>query len=762
MRRLPLLALFFLALAPAVHAERLTIERIFADPSLDGPAPRALAIAPDGRHVGYLRGREDDQNQLDLWVMDVARGSTSRLVDSAALVPARPLSETEKARRERERIAQFKGIVSWRWAPDGKRLLFTLGERLWLVDVDGQHPMPRALTPAGMQVTDAKVSPKGRYVSWIGNQDLHVIALAEGTVTALTRDGEGPVHNGEAEFVAQEEMDRTTGYWWAPDDSAIAFERYDESGVDEVERTEVYADRSTTVKQRYPAAGRPNVAVQLGLVAPSGGRVRWIDLGKDSDIYLARVDWLPDGRRLAFQRESRDQKRLELVMVDAATLAQVTLLEERADSWINLHDDLRFLKQEDAFVWASERDGWKQLYVFGLDGRLRRRLTQGPHDVDTLLAIDERAGTAWFDSNRDDVLQKQVYATRLDGSTAALPERISQGEGWHEAVFGDNAAAWIDTYSSPTTPPQVSLRRADGERIAWIEHNELKPGHPWWPYRDSQVLPSYGTLESEDGQALHYRLYKPLDFDPERRYPVFMTYYGGPGSQYVKRNWGNHIEQVMAQRGYVVFAMDNRGSPRRGRRFSDAIQGQLGKAEVADQLAAAAWLKSRRWVDAARIGVFGWSYGGYQTLMLLAKGGDTFAAGAAVAPVTDWTLYDTHYTERYLGTPQANPDGYARSGVLHWLDGIRPDRLLLVHGMADDNVLFANSTRLMAALQERGTPFRLMVYPGARHGLSTPALKTHVYTLIANWFDERLGGGPGASTMQKPGDTVHSRVKRKD
>ena len=737
MRFLFLVAL--LSLSSLVHAERLTLDRIYADPDLNGPAPRGLQIAPDGSRVTFLRGRGDDQNQLDLWQYEVASGKTERLVDSTAIGEPQELSDAQKARRERERIAQLKGIVAYRWSPDGHKLLFAVGGRLWLYDLGAKADARlRALTPQGFDVNDAKVSPQGRFVSFVSRQNLYTVDLASGLNYQLTRDGKGPIHNGEAEFVAQEEMARATGYWWAPDDSGIAYERYDESNVDEVKRTEVYADRSETISQRYPAAGRPNVVVKLGLVKPHGGDTRWIDLGADKDIYLARVDWLPDAKRVSFQRESRDQRRLELIAVDVGNLHQSTLLTETSPSWINLNDDLRFLKHEDAFVWASEREGYQQLYVFGLDGTRRRALTSGAWDVDKLLALDEKNGKVYFAANRDDPLQQQVYAARLDGSDATHATRLSEGEGWHDAVFGENAAAYIDTYSDPATPPQVSLHRADGSRIAWIEQNELKPGHPYWPYRESLVVPAFGTLESEDGQTLHYRVYRPLGFDPHQRYPVFMTYYGGPGSQYVKRNWGNHVEQSMAEHGYVVFSLDNRGAPRRGRKFSDAIFKQLGKAEIADQLVGVAWLKAQPWVDAAHIGIFGWSYGGYQTLMLLAKAGDQFAAGVAVAPVTDWSLYDTHYTERYLDTPQHNPLGYEHSGVLHWLDGLAPDKLLLVHGMADDNVLFANSTELMAALQQRGTQFRLMTYPGGKHGLSTPALKKHVYTMIADYFDEKL------------------------
>ena len=744
--------------APAMAA-KLTIERIYADPDINGPSPRALKIAPDGSRVTFLKGRDSDQNQLDLWAFDVASGTTRRLVDSTSLGPATELSDAEKARRERERIAQLRGIVSYRWSPDSRKILFGVGERLWLYDLDAKPGAElRGLTPAGLDVIDAQVSPKGRYVSFVSKQNLYTIDLQTSLNYQLTRDGKGPVHNGEAEFVAQEEMDRATGYWWAPDDSLIAFEHYDESGVDEVKRTEVYADRTETVTQRYPAAGRPNVAVRLGLVRPHDARVRWVDLGKagsdsknpgrNGDIYLARVNWLPDASALVFQRESRDQQHLELVLVDADSLHHRPVLEETSATWINLNDDLRFLKHENAFVWASEQSGHKHLYVVGLDGVRRRTLTQGDWDVDKVLALDEQAGTIYFSAGRDDPLQQQVYAAKLDGSEAASPRRVSAGEGWHDTEFGESATAYVDTYSDPLTPPQVSLRKSDGSLIAWIEPNTLKEGHPYWTYRDSLIEPEFGTLSAEDGQALHYRVYKPAGFDAKKRYPVFMTYYGGPGRQYVNRAWGNHFEQYMAQHGYVVFALDNRGTPRRGRAFSDAIFHQLGKVEVADQLAGVAWLKQQSWVDGGHIGVFGWSYGGYMTLMLLSKASDRIAAGVAVAPVTDWSLYDSHYTERYLDTPQKNPQGYELSGVEHWLGGLKSP-LLLVHGMADDNVLFTNSTELMAALQQRGTQFRLMTYPGGKHGLVGPVMRKHVYTLIADYFDEMLKVPAEAKDVRK-------------
>jgi dipeptidyl-peptidase 4 len=721
-------------------AEKLTIDLIFGEKSLSGLTPRGVKISPDGRRVGFLRGRDADQFQLDLWVYDVDHHSIRLLVDSQKLLPEERLSDAERARRERARTAALHGILEYEWAPDGRQLLFRLGDALYLYDLRARSETAIRKVVAGAGLLDAKISPKGRYVSFLRDQNLFVRELATGAERQLTVDGGGTVHNAEAEFVAQEEMDQQSGYWWASDDSTIAFKQYDESPVPPVRRFEVYPDRTEVIEQRYPAAGDSNVVVRLGLVRPTGGAVRWIDLGPNTDIYLPRVDWLPDGRVVSFQRQSRDQKRLDLIAVDVATLTQKTLLTESSRTWINLHADLRFLKKQPAFIWSSERTGYSHLYLYGLDGTLIRPLTGGDWNVDEALAVDESSGWIYISSNRDAVIDKQIYTVRIEGDASQAPVRVSAGDGWHGAAFARDAekvSLYVDTYSNPLTPPQTSIRGPDGRWLAWIEENKLDETHPYWPYREALAVPEFGVLPAEDGQALEYRVCKPQNFDPTRRYPVFMTVYGGPGGQEVTRGWGDLFDQYMTQQGYVVFTLDNRGTPRRGRRFSDAIHGRLGDIEVRDQLVGVRWLKQQSFVDPARIGVFGWSYGGYMTLMMLAKASSELAAGVAVAPVTDWRAYDTHYTERYLSTPQVNAVGYDSSAVFGSL-GDLTSPLLLVHGMADDNVLFVNSTQLMAALQAHGTQFQLMTYPGGKHGLSDPAMRKHAYHLIANFLDERL------------------------
>jgi len=725
--------------APPVAAPadgRLTLEALTGDAPLSGPSLLKPKIAPDGSRVGFLRGKERDRNRLDLWAYDIASGKTARLVDADDVLPgAETLSDAEKARRERQRIAALSGIVDYQWSPDGKRLLFPLGGELYLYDLGktGKAAV-RRLTHGEGFATDPKLSPLGGYVSFVRDRNLWVIDLADGKATQLTKDGSATIGNGVAEFVADEEMDRHTGYWWAPDDSSIAFARIDETPVPVQKRYEVYPDRTDVVEQRYPAAGDHNVLVRL-LVAPVGraGAPREIDLGKEQDIYLARVDWR-DAKRLTFQRQSRDQHKLELIEANLADGKQRVLQTETSKTWVPLHNDLRFLA-DGRILWSSERSGFEHLYLLSEDGAQATALTSGDWPVDGVLAVDEAAGQVYFGAGKDSPTDAQVYRVPLAGGAV---ERLSKSDGTHAASFAKNASVYVDSWSNPNTPPQLELYRNDGSRIAALIANDLSdPKHPYAPYLKAQLPLEFGTLTAADGKtAMHYSLIKPTGFDPAKRYPVVVYVYGGPAAQSVKRAWAPDFNQYLAQRGFVVFSLDNRGTPRRGAAFGGALYGKQGTVEVADQLEGVKWLKSQPWVDGAKIGVYGWSNGGYMTLMLLAKASDQYACGAAGAPVTDWGLYDSHYTERYMGLPKNNPDGYREGRVLQHLDGLS-SRLLLIHGMADDNVLFTNSTVLMSALQQRGQPFELMTYPGAKHGLRGRD-NLHRLRLTEDFFDRCL------------------------
>ena len=736
-----------LLIMPAAYASspppgKLTLEAITGDAPLSGPTLLKPQIAPDGSRVTFLRGKDTDRNRLDLWAFDVATGQSALLVDSSDVLPGEEvLSDEEKARRERQRTASLSGIVDYQWSPDGKALLFPLGGELYLYDLgkSGKAAVRKLTTGEGF-ATDPKVSPNGGFVSFVRARNLWVIDLATGKEVQLTSDGSDTIGNGVAEFVADEEMDRHTGYWWAPDDSAIAFARIDESKVPVQKRYEVYPDRTEVVEQRYPAAGETNVAIKLATIAPKPGAApQWIDLGKNPEIYLTRVDWRGP-KHLTFQRQSRDQRTLELIEVELASGQQRTLITETAKTWVPLHNNLHFLK-DGRFVWSSERSGFEHLYLASKDGKTLTQLTRGDWPVDKVLAVDEAKGLVYFSAGRDAADRAAargswIHVVPLAGGKIRT---LSTEPGMHSASFAKNASVYVDSWSNARTPPQIALHRADGSLVAnLIDNDPSKPAHPYAKYLAAHRPVEFGTLTAADGKTpLHYGLIKPADFDPAKKYPVMVYVYGGPAAQTATDSWpgrGDHFfNQYMAQQGYVVFTVDNRGTPRRGAAFGGALYGKQGTVEVDDQRKGVEWLRAQPWVDGARIGVYGWSNGGYMSLMLLGKAADDYACGVSGAPVTDWALYDTHYTERYMDLPAANVDGYREASVFTHVAGIKPNALLLIHGMADDNVLFSNSTKLMSTLQKRATPFELMTYPGAKHGLRGADL-LHRYRLTEAFF----------------------------
>jgi dipeptidyl-peptidase-4 len=716
----------------------LEIARLYAAPDLDGPSPRSVEISPDSSRVTFLRGKETDPLQMDLWEYNLADREMRLLVDSVALVAGdEALSEEELARRERLRIVGQRGIVSYQFAPDGNRLLFPLNGDLFLYDLERRET--RQLTDTDAGETDPKFSPAGSYVSFVRDQDLFAIDLSSFEELRVTHDGGGLIRNGMAEFIAQEEMDRYTGYWWAPDDSAVAFIRVDESPVQVAERFEIYAEDFKVYEQRYPATGTPNALVKLGVVAPDGTDLRWMDIGDESDIYLPRVDWFPGSQFLAVQRQSRDQKKLELLKIHTRSGESRVLLTETSDTWINLHNELRFLETRPGFIWGSERSGHAHLYLYDNDGKLLRQVTSGDWDVvdgararSALLHIDEDGDRIFFTGTLDSPMERNVYSVPLSGD--GEPRRISKDAGWHVADFADNGEFYVDSFNNAAAPPQLRLHRADGSRIDFIEENRLDEAHPYHPYLATRPSADFGTVQAEDGQSLYYRMLKPADFDADKRYPVIVYVYGGPMGQSVTNQWSAGFLEILAREGFIVFTVDNRGTGFRGTAFDAPIYRRMGDVEVRDQMVGIDYLKTLDFVDAEKIGIWGWSYGGYMTLMSLFTRPDVFAAGVSGAPVTDWTLYDTHYTERYLGTPQGNPDGYEDSGVFPYAKDLDAP-LLLIHGMADDNVLFTNSTKLMKALQDDGRPFDVMTYPGSKHGLTrVPATGKHAYAQILRFF----------------------------
>ena len=769
----------------------LTLEALFGAIPL-APSPSRIKLSPDGRHASYLllapdvhepsagvregeplakqEQREGESlAKQELYVMDLRRGTVRRVApprdasggDDQAATPG----PTEAEQAERERRRSFSGgITSYQWHPDSARLLLVEDGCGYLVGVPSL-PSPKTdasqfATPPGQRQTDIRLSPQGTFASYVRAGDLYVRRLDDGTEQRVTADGGGTVSNGIADFIAQEEMHRFDGHWWSQDERRIAFTRVDAEPIPETHRHEVRAGRIDVVAQRYPFAGGPNAEVRLKVhdlesgqtqepsageregeplarQEPSAGEREGEPLAKQdldwaqaADDYLARVDFAPDGA-LFVQVQSRDQTRLALRRWADGAWREV--LAERGDTWVNLlNDGLTFVG--DAVLWLSERSGSSQLYRIASDGAVEALAPGRLGRVNAVLGADK--SRVWVTGWRDDPTTQDLFEIAFEtGACRAL----TAGNAWHDGVVNPKAGIALVARSSPSEPAAVRVVRLNaGRRGRLVAGGPVNGSHPYFPFLGAHTAPELGRIPT-GGETLHFRLTKPARFDPDTRHPVLVQVYGGPGVQRVRRDFPPLVHQLLAQRGYAVFELDNRGGSNRSKAFEDAIHGELGRVEVDDQLRGVDYLRGLPWVDPRRIGIFGHSYGGYMVLKCLARtaGTGTFAAGASIAPVARWQLYDTHYTERYLGTPDSNRAGFEASSVFPEATGIDAP-LLLIHGMADDNVLFAHSTELMAALQSAGVRFELMTYPGAKHALQAPSVAIHRHDALLAFFARHL------------------------
>lgn len=746
-------------------APRLTPERLYASPALSGTPPRAVRFSPDGKRVTFLKPRAEESARYDLWQFDVASGAQSMLVDSALVDPdGLELSEEEKALRERKRIAGVRGIADYAWGTAETIIVPAAGD-IFLVTLKESGPETRRLTQTDGFEYDAKVSPRGSHVSFIRDGALYAIDLASGAETRISPEAqpENAISYGVAEFVAQEEMNRYTGYWWSADERYIAFTEVDESGVDIIPRFDIAADQVTVINQRYPRAGRPNAKVALWVADLKENTTRKIN-SVGPDDYLARVNWAHGS--LWFQTVNRAQTEIRFNRTDGLPWRIWSPFTEEQARWVNLTNDFVALPGGGLLV-THELDGYRHIYWRDASNGDMRQVTFGNWVVNDISGFDPETQTIYFTGFKDTPLERHLYAVPLGWSdqevaargaarvpdsacidttpgsarmTTECPEvrRITPEGGSWSVSMGAGAKSYVGTFSSPTQPPQTALYKADGTRVAWINENALNDDHPYTPYLKAHTVPEFGTVSAEDNQALYYSIQKPPGFDPSKKYPVIVDVYGGPHVQRVSHDWRPLSDQFLTHEGYIVFRLDNRGTWNRGKRFEDVIHLLTGGPEVRDQLRGVEWLKQQPFVDGDRIAIQGWSYGGYMTLMTAAQAPEgTFAAAIAGASVTDWSLYDTFYTERYMSTPQLNPDGYHASSVFAHIDGLTGP-LLLIHGMADDNVTFDNTTRLMAELQARSQPFELMTYPGQRHGVQGEAQQLHLMRTRMEFLNRHL------------------------
>lgn len=728
---------------------RLTPERIHASPSIDGTSLSRARIAPSGEFVTVLQGRADDAQQQDLWAYDIETGEGRLLVSSTDLLVApEELSEEEKNRRERARN-YANGIVSYSWVGDNL-LMFPLGGDIFLYDIETREA--QQVTDTKPYETDPKVSKDGALIAYVRGDELYVKELKSGLERQLTDSATDTIRNATASFVVQEELARSTGYWLSPDSRRVAYTQIDESPIEIETRANIGPNGITTLDQRYPFAGTDNATVKLYVVRTTGGAARWVDLGDDADIYLTRVAWSPDSKTLYAGVLSRDNKTHTIHAIDLADYSSEIFYSETSDTWLNIRSD--FTPVDGGLRMISEREGLRRYYEITAEGA--KALTP-----EGLLVSNVRCtaadGSLYVSGWRDSPMSTHLFkvntgvptqntdpdATEIIFSGPPEATQLTTKDGQHSAAFNKDCSRYLGTYSGNDTPPQVRAFEADGTPLSWLSENALDDTHPYAPYLDAHIEPEHGTLTAEDGSTLHYQLYKPLDLKPGEQRASVTIVYGGPGVQRVMNRWDRkHLARMLAHHGFVVFQLDGRGSTNRGKAFEDVLDRALGRAEVVDQALGAEWLKQQSFIDPNRMGVYGWSYGGYMTLMMLGQT-DLYASGVSGAPVTDWALYDTAYTERYLGDPRVdNPNysqgAYEEGSVFAHLDGLT-EPVLLIHGMADDNVVFRHTVKLVDRMQKGGRHnLSLMTYPGEKHGFRATSARIHRDRQILEFFLETL------------------------
>jgi dipeptidyl-peptidase-4 len=697
----------------------VTLDAIFAERPSGRGGMSEISWAPDGKSFAY---KQSDK----VYLYDIGSTKSRELFSSSSFSNRAVKTPSPQRSMWEDRYVHEREL---QWTPDGKALLFSSGGDLFLWRIDSGGFEQLTSTPVAER--DPQLSPDGRRIAFRREHDLYVLDLKTRKETRLTSNGSETLLNGELDWVYPEELELPTAFWWSPDSTRIAYLQFDVSREPRYPQIDLLGRKANYEPERYPQAGDPNADVRLGVIDATGGPTRWMDAGHTEDQYLiARVYWTRDSKHLLVERPNRVQNRLDFLSLDAATGEASLILRETDPYWINLNDDFRLLKDGERFLWASERDGNRHLYLYPLRGGEPVRLTGGDWEVNSVAGVDEAKGVVYYMSGEPSPLESHLYSVRLDGTGK---QRVTTAPGTHMISMSPAAGVYVDNQSSLESPWRRTLNSTDGKEIAVITEADRKP------LAEYDILkPEILKIKAADGKTdMYARLLRPAGFDASKKYPVIVDVYGGPHAQAVRNAWaGLGVDQVYAHKGFVVWQVDNRGSWGRGHKYETPVYHKLGVTELADQKAGLQHLLSMGFADPARVGVSGWSYGGFMTLNCMLNAPDMFRAGIAGAPVTNYLNYDTIYTERYMGLPSENIGGYNTTDLASSAGKLK-GKLMLVHNIEDDNVLFQNTMQMINALESAGKRFELMLYPQKSHGVGGAARRQMVESMVA-FFEREL------------------------
>jgi dipeptidyl-peptidase-4 len=731
-RRLPAAcALAGLLLVPASGAgpkRKLEIEDLTAEPPLAGRPIAALTWLDGGARFAYVRKGGDDGGHSELWLEETASGRKRLVASTSALVFPEEPSPEKRSGQEGAAKPRAATLDDPRFSPDGRSVLISGRGDLWLVDVATARV--ERLTRGPEKEELATFSPDGKRVAFVRGNDLHAIELAGRRETRLTRGGTETVYNGKLDWVYEEELAGRDGrgYEWSPDSRAIAYVRLDDGPIAPYPLTDFLAVPAAVAWQRYPKSGSRNPVASFHVVGADG--VARGDVPPEEDSYVVPgFSWTSDSRGVSYRVLNRAQNRQEVRLLSPAGGRSRVLFVEEDPFWLNVVDPPRFLP-DGRYLWKSERSGFPHLYVGRVSGGDLRPITRGDWSVDKVAGVDESRGLVYFTATEENVRRRPIYRVGLDGSGFM---KLPGPAGTHAALLSPDGRHLLDTFSAVSQPPVVSVLDSSGRAVRALESPRLR-------LEDYELAGTENVaVRADDGVELQGRLVKPADFDPAKKYPVIVFVYGGPHSQTVRDSWGatSLFDHLLASRGYLVWSVDNRGTSWRGHAWESAVFRELGRRELSDQLAGVRHLKTLPFVDPARIGIWGWSYGGYMTLFAMTNAPGVWKCGVAGAPVSDWKFYDTIYTERYMRTPAENPDGYERSAPLSKAKDLAAP-LLLIHGGADDNVHLQNTIAFVDALTAAGKPYELQIQPRQKHGFRGAESVNSRNRAILRFFEENL------------------------
>ena len=720
-----ILAIILLFISPILPQTKqpLTLKEIFASDELSTTPVKNIEWQPDSKAFTFTK--INSQNGfLDIYKHNVVTGKNTILTKGSELV------------YNSKRIKMSK----YRWTKDGKYLLIegpvksiwrhSTQAPFYLLNV--RTKKITALSNENTHLRNVKLSPDGKLVGFVRDHNIYVVDLSTGKEKAVTTNGTDNILNGEFDWVYEEEFGLADAWRWSPDSKKIAYWQLDQTRVKVFYLINEMYRYNKIFKLKYPEVGEQNSIIKIGVADLAANKTNWMDIGDNDDIYIPRIFWTNSSSKLAILRLNRRQNFLELLMANTENGKTKVTITDSDPAWIDVRNDVLFLKNKDQIIWSSEKSGFKHAYLYDYNGKLINQITKGNWEITKVADVDENNNWLYFNGKKTSPIQQNIYRIKLDGTKL---ERISKKHGWHNGIFSPDNKYYIDFFSNASTPTKTILNNADGSIVRIINSGNIPALK-----KHNMVYPQFVKIKTTDGTDLNGYFIKPYNFNPGKKYPVLVYGYGGPGSQMVVDRWGGYRtywHQYMTEQGYIIFVLDNRGTGGRGKAFKNLAYGDLSKWSVHDQIEGAKYLAKLPYVNKNRIGFWGWSGGGYLTIAMLTRGADYFKTGVAVAPVTDFRLYDAIWTERYMGLINENVEGYKKADLINTAGGLK-GKLLIIHGSGDDNVHYQNTLQFINKCISINKQVDMFIYPNRAHSISGGNTRLHLFTKITDYFLRNL------------------------